>query len=61
MSRQTNNLEILEILKKVVEANPDLRFGQILVNTEVIQLTNMHVALDPHSEESQITLNRIKR
>lgn len=49
------NLEIIEILKDFATRNPELRFGQMLVNLQVIEDT-----VDFFYEESDVTLNRIK-
>lgn len=70
--RQTANREILKDIAEMVEKYPDLRFGQILVNLGIIQYTHnldidsisrspISTVVDPFSEESAITLNRISR
>ena len=41
MERQKYNKLILEILSKLVDKYPDLRFGQILVNAGIIELQMM--------------------
>jgi len=62
MKRQKYNKLILETLSKLVDKYPDLRFGQILVNADIIELvynnTTMTV-LDPFNEESEITWKRM--
>ena len=68
MERQKYNKLILEILSKLVDKYPDLRFGQILVNCDIIryepsvlcegQRENILV-IDPFNEESEITWERI--
>lgn len=63
MERQKYNKLILETLSKLVEKHPDLRFGQILVNTEIIELQIMGdrlMAVDPFNEESEFTWERMK-
>ena len=65
MERQKYNKLILERLSKLIDKYPDLRFGQILVNSNIIELvpdynnTTM-VALDPFNEESKNIWNRMK-
>ena len=64
MERQKYNKLILETLSKLVEKHPDLKFGQILVNSDVIELVPDYkntamVALDPFNEESEITWKRM--
>ena len=63
MERQKYNKLILEILSKLVEKYPDLRFGQILVNTDIITYKNDYdemVPRDPYYEEPEVTLERMK-
>ena len=65
MERQKYNKLILRRLSKLVNKYPDLRFGQILVNCDIIELVPDHnnsamVALDPFDEESSIIWNRMK-
>lgn len=60
--RQKYNKLILETLSKLVEKHPDLRFGQILANAEVITYENDYdemVVKDPFNEESEITWKRM--
>jgi hypothetical protein len=62
MERQRYNKLILETLSKLVEKYPDLRFGQILANAEVIIYKNDYdetVPIDPFYEESEITWKRM--
>lgn len=62
MERQKYNKLILETLSKLVEKYPDLRFGQILANAEVITYKNDYdetVPVDPFYEESEITWKRM--
>ena len=62
MERQKYNKLILKTLSKLVEKYPDLRFGQILVNAEIITYENDYdemVVKDPFNEESEITWKRM--
>lgn len=62
MERQKYNKLILETLSKLVDKHPDLRFGQILTNAEVITYRNDYdeiVVEDPFNEESQTTWKRM--
>lgn len=63
MERQTYNKWILGKLEEIIDKYPDLRFGQILVNAEVITYKNDYdemVVEDPFNEESKVTWNRVK-
>ena len=63
MERQKYNKLILEILSKLIEKYPDLRFGQILANAEVITYKNDYdemVVEDPFYEEPEVTWERMK-
>lgn len=70
MERQKYNKLILETLSKLVDKHPDLRFGQILVNCDIIQyeknvLTDGGgrediLTIDPFNEESEIIWQRMK-
>ena len=63
MERQKYNKLILETLSKLVEKYPDLRFGQILVNAEIITYKNGYnevVPRDPYYEEPEVTWERMK-
>lgn len=62
MERQKYNKLILERLSKLVDKYPDLRFGQILTNAEVITYKNDYdemVVEDPFYEESELTWKRM--
>ena len=62
MERQKYNKLILEVLSELVDKHPDLRFGQILANAEVITYKNDYdemVVEDPFNEESKITWERM--
>ena len=63
MERQKYNKLILETLSKLVDKYPDLRFGQILVNAEIITYKNDYdemVPRDPYYEEPEVTWERMK-
>ena len=67
MERQKYNRLILKTLSKLVNKYPDLRFGQLLVNCDIIELVpesphgNAFIALDPFDEESKETWEKIKK
>lgn len=66
-NRQSANLDILTKIEEMVLNYPDLRFGQILVNLNIIEYQRNPASFDiigvkdPFNEESVITLNRIKK
>jgi len=59
MNRKLYNTVIVEKLKELVDKYPDLRFGQILVNADIIKLIRPF-AMDPYYEESEVTWERMK-
>lgn len=62
-ARQAANRELLSILEQVVDRNPDLRLGQILLNCKFIEwsLTEKGIKIhDPFYEEPVDTLNRVR-
>jgi len=63
MTRQEYNRGILSILSKMVEEYPDLRFGQILINTDALPGTidyyGQFKVSDPFYEEPNKTLERM--
>lgn len=63
MDKQKYNELILETLSKLVKKYPDLRFGQLLVSTDIIQIvpneSGIPVIQDPFYEESKITWKRM--
>ena len=63
MERQKYNRLIIETLSKLVEKYPDLRFGQILFNTDIIkhiQSDSGKIFIeDPFYEESKVTWDRM--
>jgi len=65
LNRKLYNIVIVEKLKELVNKYPDLRFGQILVNSNIIELVPDYnntalVALDPYYEEPEVTWERMK-
>ena len=70
MSRKQTNRAILLELYNLIEKYPDLRFGQILVNCDIIQeeevllegeRQTVLIGIDPFYEESEDILNRMMR
>ena len=68
-NRKLYNTAIVEKLRELVNKYPDLRFGQILVNSEVIQLEEVLLegerqtvlkGIDPFYEEPEFTWERMK-
>lgn len=63
MERQKYNKLILDRLFKLVEKYPELRFGQFLVNANIITYKHDYdeiVPIDPLYEESSTMWNRMK-
>lgn len=69
MERQKYNKLILERLSKLVDKYSDLRFGQILVDCDIIRYESSVLCdgqredilvIDPFNEESETTWNRMK-
>lgn len=62
MTRQEANFQILNMLGTIIGKYPDIRFGQALVNLDIIQLARLSngdmVAKDPFYEESEVTCQR---
>lgn len=63
-SRQKYNLKLLEVIKNEVNNNPELRFGQILVDLGIIDyehdyINEVSIVKDPFHEESQTTWVRV--
>ena len=64
MQRKQANRAILLELYNLIEKYPDLRFGQILVDCDIIgyDITDNGVeVIDPFYEESELTLNRMMK
>ena len=69
MERQKYNRKIISKLTELIEKYPDLRFGQLLVDCDIIQyeknvLTDGDrediLTVDPFYEESEIIWQRMK-
>ena len=69
MTRQEANRVILLELTVLVEKYPDLRFGQLLINSEIIQEEECLLdgeraiiidGIDPFYEEPQLMLKRMQ-
>lgn len=62
--RKKENWEILEIIAKAIELNPDLRFEQLLINFQVFEESMSHPANSKyyikHHRESSELLDLIK-
>lgn len=65
-SRQKANMEIIEILTKYFEKYPDIRFGQALINLDILHYKNSkyenidsYNVQDPFNYESVDMLNYI--
>lgn len=60
--RQEANLRLLEIIQDYLEKYPSLRFGQVLVNLNILEPTdNTAVVKDPYYDEPMAMLDRIKQ
>ena len=68
MERQKYNRLILETLSKLIEKYPDLRFGQLLVNCDIIKYEPSVLCdgqredlliIDPFNEEPKIMWERM--
>ena len=60
--RKLFNQAILSRLKFLVNKYPDMRFGQLLINCDIIQYTNepgFPVVEDPFNEESKAIWERM--
>ena len=62
-NRKLYNTAIVNKLVELVNKYPDLRFGQILANAEIIRYKNDYdeiVPIDPFNEEPEIMWERMK-
>ena len=68
MERQKYNKLILQTLSKLVDKYPDLRFGQLLVDCDIIKYEHSVLcngeredilSIDPFDEEPEITYKRM--
>lgn len=66
MTRQEANRKLVERIKIAVEACPDWRFMQLLMNLDIVTSdfdfdTNTHVFKDPWNEALTATLSRSEK
>ena len=62
MNRQDYNKIILQLIADKIMMEPDLRFGQILIDLKVLKtvdIANVPVVEDPFYEEPEVMLKRI--
>ena len=60
--RKEYNEKILEVLTKYLEENPEIRFGQALMNLNILQNEkDKHVVFDPFSDESVDIYQRMRK
>lgn len=62
MSRQDYNKIILQLIADKIMMEPDLRFGQILIDLKVLKtvnIANVPVVEDPFYEEPKVMLKRM--
>lgn len=60
MTRKEYNKQILDLISKYIDQHPNQRFGQILVNLNIIQISPKGEIIDPFYEESQTTFEMVK-
>jgi len=63
MNRKLYNTAIVEKLKELINKYPDLRFGQILVDADIIKIVHCNdkpFAKDPYYEEPEVMWERMK-
>ena len=64
MNRLLYNRAIVNKLSELIERYPHSRFGQLLVNCDIIELVSdgtTVIAVDPFDEESKITWERMTK
>ena len=60
--RKEYNKKILEVLTKYIEENPEIRFGQALINLNILQNEkDKNVIFDPFSDESVDIYQRMSK
>ena len=65
MSRLLYNKAIIDKLSELIDKFPEQRFGQLLVNSDIIQyepdisVDEQREVIDPFYEESELTLKRM--
>ena len=61
-TRKEYNEKILEVLTKYLEENPEIRFGQALINLNILQNEkDKNVVFDPFSDESVDIYQRMRK
>ena len=60
--RKEYNKKILEVLTKYIEENSEIRFGQALINLNILQNEkDKNVVFDPFSDESVDIYQRMRK
>ena len=60
--RKEYNKKILEVLTKYIEENPEIRFGQALINLNILQNEkDKNVVFDPFLDESVDIYQRMRK
>lgn len=62
MKRQDYNRVILQLIADKIMMEPDLRFGQVLIDLKVLKtvdIANVPVVEDPFYEEPEVMLKRM--
>ena len=60
--RKEYNKKILKVLTKYLEENPEIRFGQALINLNILQNEkDKNVVFDPFSDESVDIYQRMRK
>ena len=60
--RKEYNEKILKVLTKYLEENQEIRFGQALINLNILQNEkDKHVVFDPFSDESVDIYQRMRK
>ena len=60
--RKEYNEKILKVLTKYLEENTEIRFGQALINLNILQNEkDKHVVFDPFSDESVDIYQRMRK
>lgn len=62
-NRQEYNIKILDIIAEYIERNPEIRFGQALINLKILNYIPCSACgskvSDPFNEESETMYNRM--
>ena len=60
--RKEYNKKILKVLTEYLEENPEIRFGQALINLNILQIEkDKSVVFDPFSDESVDIYQRMRK